>query len=428
MDRREFLANGVAFGAAVGLPTIVPGGVLGETAPSKRITLGCIGVGRHGAGYNLRSFLQLPDAQVAAVCDVFRSRRERARTIVDAKYGGVGCEAHADFRDVLTRQDIDAVVISTPDHWHVPLSILAAHAGKDVFCEKPTLTIAEGRLLVDVVKRRARVYQGGIEDRSVGIYHRMAELVRNGYIGKLRRIVVTLPGGRDRPVEAPVAVPDDLNYDMWLGPAPEAPYTPSRTAASYWRCIRDYSGGQLADWGAHLIDTAQVANFAERSGPVAVCGVGQFPENSLCNTPVTYKLNYRYANGVEMVVSSGGTAIRFEGADGWIGNAGWRKPLEASSPEILRVAIEPRANKMWPQPLGEHRNFLDCVKTRKPAYYCPEEIHRLSSVMHIGNIAMLLGRKLRWDPEAESFPDDGTANRLRSRAMREPWSLETMGR
>ena len=212
--------------------------------------------GNHGRTYNLPNFLRIAEAQVVAVCDVFKDRRDEAKKVVDEAYGNQDCKTYNDFRDVLARADIDAVVISTPDHWHVPLSILAAKAGKDVFCEKPTLTIDEGHTLIRVIEETGVIYQGGIEDRSVDVYHRLAELVRNGALGKLKKIQVALPAGDLYPKEETVPVPEGFDYEMWLGPAPYSPYTPTKTGQQEWRNQFDYSGGKLTDWGAHLLDTA----------------------------------------------------------------------------------------------------------------------------------------------------------------------------
>ncbi len=421
LTRRRLLA-GMAAAAGAGLvPWVVPSRVLGEDAPSNHVRMGFIGVGGHGHGYNLASFLVLDDARAVAVCDVFASRCKAAKETVDRHYNDQACREYADFRELLAQADIDAVCISTPDHWHVPISLLAVEAGKDVMCEKPTLTIAEGRALAELVERQKAVYQVGLEDRSVIYYHKMAEIVRNGAIGTLKTIRVKLPAGTAYPKEEPVPVPADLDYDRWLGPAPFHPYSPNRTGAMQWRQIRDYSGGLLCDWGAHLLDTAQVGNSAELSGPVEVEGKGVIPENSMATTFVTFELRYRYANGVELFVESGGVAIRFEGTEGWVGNNGWRSPLEASSEDVLRKKFPPETNKIWPLPPSEHRDFLDCVKSRKPTTYTAEAGQRLSTVMHIGNIAMELGRKVTWDPASESFPGDDAANALRSRVEREDW-------
>lgn len=424
MRRRDFIKSAAV---AVATPAIMAkhaSGQQGATpAPSEQITLGCIGVGGHGTGWNLAAFLKLPEARVVAVCDVFRDRRENARDIVNSAYGNNDCKDYVDFRDVLARDDIDAVVISTPDHWHVPMSVMAARAGKAVFCEKPTLTIEQGQVLINEIERTGVVYQGGIEDRSVDIYHRMAELVRNGALGKLERILVALPEGEVFPKEDPVPVPDGLDYDLWLGPAPYTPYTPTKLGAQEWRNNWDYSGGKLTDWGAHLMDTAQIAIFEEHGGPVSINGEGTFPKNAMSNTALEYKIRYQYANGVEMLVKSGGTGIRFEGSDEWIESPAWREPIESSEPNILEAVFARDENKMWPIPPTEHQNFLDGIKGRTTPYYTPTDIHRLSSAMHLGNISMRLGRELIWDPEREAFANDDEATTFLSRPMRAPWSL-----
>lgn len=421
-SRRDVLRATAAVAAA---PFFVPAAALGRegaVAASERVTLGFIGVGWHGHDYNLQTFLNQDDAQVVAVCDAFADRREKAKATVKERRG-YDCETIADFRDLLACDDIDAVVISTPDHWHTPMSMLALEAGKDVMCEKPTYCIAEGRRLVEAVKRHDAVFQVGLEDRSVVYYHRLAELVRNGAIGELKRIEVGLPSGNVFDAEEPADVPEGLDYNMWLGPAPFTPYTPTKLGHWQWREIRDYSGGTLCDWGAHIIDTAQVANFAEETGPIEVQGKGEWPgEGKMGNVPVDYELNYRYANDVEMHVKSGEVAIRFEGTDGWVGNTGWRGALEASDRDLLLQRWDEDENRMWPLPEGEHRNFLDCVKSRQQTTYPAEHAHRLSSVMHIGNISMELGgRKLKWDPDRESFPDDAEANAKRQRPDMRDW-------
>ncbi|MEX0742230.1 MAG: Gfo/Idh/MocA family oxidoreductase, partial [Phycisphaeraceae bacterium] len=360
-SRRTILKAAAAVATA---PLFIPASALGRdgnVAPSERVALGFVGLGTHGHGYNLNHFLSQDDAQVVALCDVFADRRESARQTVKERRNH-DCEKVADFRDLLARDDIDAVVISTPDHWHALLSLMALEAGKDVMCEKPSLSIAEGREVMEAVGRHNAVFQMGLEDRSVVYYHRMCELVRNGAIGELERIDVKLPSGVLFGAEEQAPVPDGLDYEMWLGPAPHHPYTPTRTGAMQWRQIRDYSGGILTDWGAHLLDTAQVGNFAERTAPVEVQGKGVWPpEDAMSEMPLEYELDYRYANGVEMRVESGEVAIRFTGSDGWIGNQGWRGVLQASDEKILRTRVDDENNRMWSRPELEHRNFLDCI-------------------------------------------------------------------
>ena len=422
--RRGFLGGAAA---AVAAPYVITSSALGAggAAPaSERVTMGFIGVGGHGVGRNLRTFLQQPDAQPVALCDVDAKQIPRALNPVRQRFGPeYACQTTHDWREVISRADVDAVMISTPDHWHVPLSLAALKAGKDVICEKPTLTIHEGRVLVETVQRYGAVFQLSTEDRSIAVYHRMAELVRNGRIGKLRRIYVKLPAGPGNPGDAtPKPVPKTLDYDMWLGPAPWAPYCPGRIHWNF-RWITDYSGGQLTDWGAHLLDTAQWGNDTERTGPVEVQGTGKRHVTGLYDTFHQYHIEYKYADGVEMIVDSGGVALKFEGTDGWVGNNGWCGRLEASSPKLLTTVIGPGEIHLFTCRAGEHRNFLDCVKSRRDPYFPAEIGHRCCSVAHIGNIAMELGRKLRWDPQAERFHDDDQANRMRSRAMRSPWHL-----
>ncbi len=425
--RRSFLKQAAAAGATgLALPYIVRASALGKaasTAAGERITVGFIGTGGHGRAVNLKNFLGNADAQAVAVCDVDPNNLNIAREMVNKKYGNTDCAMYSDFRKVLARDDIDAVMISTPDHWHVPISIAAAKAGKDVECEKPTLTIAEGRILCDVMKRYGRVFQWSTEDRAVDVYHRMCELVRNGRIGRIHTIRVELPAGPDTPGNPkPMPVPKGFDYDMWLGPAPWAPYTKDRIHWNF-RWILDYSGGMLTDWGAHLLDGAQWGNDTEHTGPVEVEGKGKFWRDGLYNTAYEYHIEYRYADGVRLIVTSGTPSLRFEGSEGWIGNRGWRALLQAEPKSILDSVIGPNEIHLYTCKAGEQRNFLDCVKSRKDCYFPPEIGQRCFTIAHIGNISMLLGRKLRWDPDNERFVNDEQANRMLSRAMRSPWKL-----
>ena len=426
ITRRRFLrrATGiVAFPYIVSASALAKAGSSRRVAASNRITVGFIGVGSHGIGMNVNSFLANADAQAVAVCDVDANHVEQARNIVNQKYGNNDCAAYKDFREIIYRDDIDAVMISTPDHWHVPMSIMAAKAGKDVECEKPSLTVKEGRALVETMERYKRVFQWSTEDRSVYEYHRMCELVRNGRIGKVHTIHVELPSGPHTPGKAePMPVPKELDYDMWLGPAPWVPYTKDRCHWNF-RWILDYSGGQLTDWGAHLLDGAQWGNNSEYTGPVEVEGKGVFCERGLYDTAKEYRIEYKYADGVRLIVTSGTPSLKFEGTDGWIGNRGWRAPLQAEPKSVLNSVIGPNEIHLYTCKAGEQRNFLDCVKSRKQCYFPAEIGQRCFTIAHIGNISMLLGRKLRWDPEKERFINDDEANRMLSRSMRSPWHL-----
>jgi predicted dehydrogenase len=421
ISRRRFLR---AAATSAALPYLIPARVLGAQSPAKKITVGFIGTGDHGVSWNLTRYLKLPAARVLMVCDVDGARMRRAKAMVDAAYDNEDCAMSKDFREVLARKDIDAVMISTPDHWHTLISVLAARAGKDVQCEKPTLTIDEGKVLIGVIRKHGTIFQTSTEDRSLPEYHRMAELVRNGRIGKLQRIEVILPQQPTVPGDpTPQPVPPDLDWDMWLGPAPFAPYTKDRVHFNF-RWIWDYSGGIICDWGAHLFDTAQWANDSERSGPIDIEAHGTHWEGGLYNTVKDYDVTYRYANGVVMTCKPGNPSIRFIGTAGWVGNVGWRGKVQASTDQILNSRIGPGDLHLYTNPEGEHDDFLKCVKSRTDPYFPVDIGHRVSTVCHLANISLRLGRKLRWDPKAERFEGDPSANDMLSRPRRSPWILE----
>jgi predicted dehydrogenase len=421
LTRRRFLRTTAFVGA---LPCVVPSITLGAAAPSNRINVGFIGTGGHGIGWNLRRYLNFKDVQVRVVCDVDGNRMQKAKAIVDEQYLNQDCATTKDFREVLAREDIDAVMISTPDHWHTLISMLALQAGKDVQCEKPTLTIDEGKLLINSVRRLGKVFQTSTEDRSVPVYHRMAELVRNGRIGHLKKIDVILPRQPNVPGDlTPQPVPPELDWQMWLGPAPFAPYTKDRVHFNF-RWIWDYSGGIICDWGTHLFDTAQWANDTDRSGPVEIQGTGTHWEGGLYDTVKDYDVTYRYANGVVMTCRPGNPSIKFVGTEGWVGNTGWRGPLQASSPTILNSTIGPNELRLYTNPEGEHRDFLDCIRSRKDPYFPVDIGHRVSTVCHLANIAIKVARTLKWDPKKEVFLGDAEANALRQvRPLRDPWKF-----
>ena len=416
-SRRDFVRRA---GLAAAAPMIVSSRVLGAQAPSNQVTMGFVGVGTQGHNVNLRMSLEQDDCRAIAVCDVKPEAREKARHTVNEKYGNTDCIVTDDFRDVLAHKGIDAVCISTPDHWHVPMSLMALEAGKDILCEKPTLSIQEGRKLVDAVKKAGRVFTTGLEDRSLPRYHKLAEAVRNGAIGKLHTIHVGLPF-KDKVWEIlpESPVPEGFNYNLWLGPAPYKPYCENRTHSQCWRQIEDYAAGVLTDWGMHLCDTAQVANFSEDTSPVKVEGTGVIPENALNNVPNKFDLTYTFANGVVMHVQSTKPSIRLEGSDGWCGSNGWNTALMAHDPSIFDKKYED--NKMWACPPREQRNFLDCVRFGAKPTYDAEALHRLSSTLLTGSIAMKLGRPLEWDPEKEEFVNDEEANALRTRPALRDW-------
>ena len=421
-SRRDFLKGSAALAscAVLGFPTIVPSTVFGAKAPSNRIAIGCVGVGGMGM-FNLKGFLQQPNTQIAAICDVDRDHLQKA--LLEA-----GLDASAgvsDFRELIGRDDIDVIVNSTPDHWHVPIPLAAVKAGKDVYCEKPlSLTIQEGRVLADAVRRYGRALQTGSHQRSDAGFRRACELVRNGAIGTLKSILVEIPpNNRQSPPEGwpKQPVPPELNYDFWLGPAPWAPYTEQRCHYSF-RFILDYSGGQMTNWGAHHLDIAQWGHGSDLSGPVRIEGRGEFPDSGLFNTAVTVDLVYTYADGVTLLCKngSGSGGVTFTGDEGRIYVS--RGGLTAQPESLLKTAIKPDGIRLYYS--QDHReNFLECVRNRKAPIASAEIGHRSAALCHLGNIAMLLGKPLQWDPDKEEFVGNDSANRMRFRSMREPWNV-----
>ena len=420
LTRREFIEKTAATAAGVvAAPNWVPA-FAGTTAPSDRITMGCIGVGGMGLT-DLRSFLANDDVRILAVCDVDTERRERAKTVVNEHYQNQDCAAYNDFREVIVREDLDTVLIATPDHWHALISIMAAQAGKDIYCEKPiSVAVAEGRAVVEAMKRYGRVYQSGTQRRSIGCFRFAVDVARSGMIGRLHTMYTYLSQGLTCGNEPPQPIPPGFDYDMWLGPAPYEPYTPRRCHGSF-RWIYDYSGGQLTDIGAHFNDLAQWGRDSELSGPIRYEGRAEFPTEGLFNTPVRYRVEATYADGVKLIFhDTSPRAVRFEGSEGWIsvdddGN------VDAMPKSILRKRRIMKQNYAnWD---GHHRDFLNCVRTRGKPIAPPEVAQRSTTTCHIGNICLRLGRPLRWNLEAERFVDDPDADRMLVRAMRAPWHL-----
>ena len=438
ITRRDLLRGGVASAAAWCCPYLLPGPAWGRSikaAPSERIAVGMIGVGRQTVSYNLKSFLHSPDTQVVAVCDADSWRMEQARQTVEKHYGKErasgayrGCSTYGDFRELLARDHVDAVMISTPDHWHVPMSLAAVQAGKDICCEKPlTRTIAEGRRLSDAVTRHRRVFRTDSEFRSIGVFHRACELVRNGRIGRLETIRVGVPAGDDVdcPPSPEMPVPKELDYERWQGPAPRAAYTQNRVhppkgyGRPGWMRVLAYCDGMITNWGAHLNDVAQWGHDTDRTGPVEVEGRGVYPPaGSLWNVMKTFEVNYRYADGVRMVYKTDTAYAHFEGTEGWIRAHFGRRGIEAQPASLLDSKIGPRETHLLLK--NEKTDFIDAVKTRGQTLEDAEVGHRTTSLCHLGHIAIRLGAKLRWDPDAERFIDNEEANRWIDRPMRRP--------
>jgi len=430
LTRREFLKCSAAAAA------IVPACVFGAEAPSNRILVGCIGVGRMGLG-DMKEVLGFEQAQVVAVCDVDSRRVKHAKGLVETHYSGQsttgtykGCATYKDFRNLLARDDIDAVLISTPDHWHALPAIAATKAGKDIFLQKPlTLTIREGRVLSDTVCRYGRVFQVGSQQRSDSRFRFACELVRNGRIGKLQTVKVGFGVDPSTGPQPSMPVPEQLDYDMWLGPAPWAVYTEKRVhpqdgyGRPGWLRIADYGAGMITGWGSHHNDIAQWGMGTELSGPVEIEGQAEYPKDGLWDVHGAFRIEYTYANGVKVICADNKKnkqGILFEGTEGWVYVK--RGEIDAQPKSLLTSTIGP--NEIHLHKSNNHKaNFLECIKSRSGTVAPVEIGHRSCSVCLLGEIAMRLGQKLKWDPETEQFNNNEEANRMLSRPMRSPWQV-----
>jgi predicted dehydrogenase len=427
LTRRRFLKTATVVGAVCAAPTVVPASALGaegRAAPSERIHVGMIGLGRQAKFYNIRQFLEMPEVQVVAVCDVDSWRLANGRRQVEEAYATKspsgdykGCDTCKDFRDILARKDVDAVMISTPDHWHTPMALAAMEAGKDVSLEKPiTRCIAEGRRLADAAKRLHRVFRVDSELRSYKHIVYAAELVRNGRIGTVQAVTVGVPGDDvGCPAQPEMPVPPELDYDMWQGPAPRAPYTEFRVTKpkAYdrpgWMRHLYYCDGMITNWTTHWNDGAMFATGLERTGPVEIEGTGSYPPpESLWNVLLKFNVTMRFANGVRWTYHTEKPFFKIEGTDGWI-YADYQK-LDASQPSILTSKIGPNETHFYVK--SDKQDFIDCVRSRGETLEPAEVGHRVTSLGHLGQIAIRLGQKLTWDPGKERFIDNDAANAL----------------
>jgi predicted dehydrogenase len=447
--RREFIRRAAATGVAtLTLPHIIRSSALGadgSVAASKRVTLGVIGTGNQGTN-DLRAFLSDERVHVIAVCDVNRETdgywngavagRDPAKRIVEGHYAAKapsgtykGCDTYEDFRELLARRDLDAVLIATPDHWHAILVVEAAKARKPIYSQKPlSLTIAEGRAMSDAVKKHKVTFQCGSQQRSDRNFRHACELVRNGRIGKLHTIKVGQPSGhpdfgKNGQRKAPEPIPTGLHYDFWLGPAAWAAYAPARVGVNF-RWNLDYSGGQVTDWGGHHPDIAQWGMGTDHTGPVEIKNAkGTFPPRTeLWNTATEYSFECIYQNGVKMIVSDKHKmGVTFEGSEGSVYVT--RGAFETNPPSLWDSQIGPSEIHLY-ESKNHYRNFIDCILAKKETIAPCEVAHRSITIAHLGDIAMLLGRDLKWDPAKERFVGDDAANRMLSRPYRAPWKLE----
>ncbi len=459
MSRRNYLKTTLA--GATGLfmfPTIVPSSVFGKNAPSNKINIGQIGFGRIAQSHNLPRTMVNDEARVIAVCDVDTNRMRKGKQFIENWYSEnkdrdnyVDVRMYANYRELLAQQDIDAVIISTPDHAHLMPCIEASIAGKDIYMEKPmSLTVEDGRVMSDILHRNGTVFQLGSQQRSINPwfqFKRACEFVRNGRIGSLHTIKVGLPGDPPGGDPAPMPVPDHFNYDAWLGTTPQVPYTEQRVhpqndfSRPGWLRCEQFSAGMITGWGTHHIDTAHWGMGTEYTGPVEIEAEAHFPTEDpdykgLWDVHGDFRVEAKYANSVTMIVSGEfPNGIRFEGEGGWVfvsrGSAvtddepdpgDTEAPFRASNPALLRSEIGPDEIHL-PESEEQHKSWLECIKSRKRTVAPPEVAHRSCTTCLISHIAMKLPRKLYWDPLNERFRNDDEANAMLSRSHRYPYKI-----
>ena len=443
INRREL----IALGAAVGIPAIVPSTVFGKASPAERVNIGLIGCGGISRYYHRNYLKRMADVRIIAVCDAYTSRREKAVTELNGHYGGQFTKAYADFREVLARSDVDAVIVAAHDNWHTPMSIAAVHAGKDVFCQKPlALDLSHTAILRKAVNDKKRVFQFGTQYRSMKRWRLMVELVRNGYIGQLKQIHVwsrdvlhdaqryhVKPYGSTQEIP----VPEDLDYDAWMGPSPMVPYTADRcTNWGGYHCP-ETSLGFVAGCGIHPMGIAQWGNKTDHTSPIHYEGTGSVPREGIYRTLERWDVTCRYDNGVTLrfmndrtaksVVAKyqpakwrAGDGVVFHGADGWIGN--FSGGFYASNQKLWKAPLKPDDERL-PVATEHNRNFIDCVKSRAETM-CPVEMAiRCDTICHLTNVAARTGRAVRWDPKTERIIGDAEASRMITRPYRKKWKV-----
>lgn len=451
MSRRDCLKkSAIGMTGAVFMPAIVPSTVFGKNAPSNKINIGQIGFGRIARSHDLPETLKHDVSRVIAVSDVDSKRAQLGKEYVEKWYSDkkgkkkyVDVKMHQDYREMLLNKDLDAVIISTPDHWHARPAIEAALQGKDIYLQKPTsLTVAEGRALSDAIKQQGVILQVGTQQRSTPQFRIAAELVRNGRIGKLHTVKIGLPGDPSGPEAPEMPVPKNLDYDMWLGSTPEAYYTEMRVhpqngfSRPGWLRCEQFGAGMITGWGQHHIDSAHWGMDTEYTGPVEVQAVAEFPKSGLWDVHGDFMVKARYENDLSMYITGGYTnGIRYEGTEGWIfvsrgsysatasdpvSKEKSSKALDASNRDILTSAIKKNEIHLYKSE-DQHGNWLDCIKTRKEPISPAEMGHRTCTVCLISHIAIKLSRKLYWDPTNEKFRDDDEANAMLMRPQRSPW-------
>lgn len=454
MKRRNFIQkSALSTAAVVSFPSIVPASVFGKEAPSNKINVAQIGCGRIARSHDMPETMKFDKARMIAVCDVDRNRAEDAKKLVNSIYkkktgkdNYVETRVYDDYREMLLNKDVDAVIISTPDHWHAQPAIEAAHAGKDIYLQKPTsLTLLEGQQLVKAVRKNQVVLQVGTQQRSMPQFRIAAELVRNGRIGKLHTVKVGLPGDPSGPEAPEMPIPKNLNYDMWLGSTPEVPYTeigvhPQKGySRPGWLRLEQYGAGMITGWGQHHFDSAAWGMNTEHTGPISVEALAEFPTSGLWNVHGDFMVKAEYANGITMITSGGYTnGIKYIGEDGWIfvsrgsytasasdpvAKDKSSKALNASDPALLESKIGENEIHLY-HSKDQHGNWLECIESRKDPISPVEIGHRACSVCLISHIAMKMDKKLHWDSEKERFTNDEGANALLRRPQRYPYGTD----
>jgi len=451
-SRRTFLKTSLGAAAAVGFPTIVPSSVFGQLSPSNRINVGAIGVGRISRVHDLPAIWKYDQAHIMAVCDLDANRVELGKKLINDYYSQKtgkpydGVTGYHHYRDLLANKDIDAVVISTPDHQHAIIAVDAVHAKKDVYLQKPaSLTISEGRHMSDQVTASKQILQVGSQQRSWKQFYRACELVRNGRIGDIKHVEIGLPGDPAGGNATHMPVPEGFQYDAWLGSTPEIYYTMDRVMPTKdfsrpgWLRMEQFGAGMITGWGAHHVDTAHWGMNTELTGPIEIWGTAEFPTSGLWNVHGKFLTHAIYANGITMDISGYfPNGIKWYGTKGWIfvtrdemttptataGETAKIEPLMASDPKILTSVIGPNEIHLY-QSDDQHGNWLDCIKSRK-APTAPAEIgHRACSTCLLHHIAMKASRHLHWDPVKERFINDDAANAKLSRPQRVPYVMST---
>ena len=453
-SRRTFLKTSLSAAVAVGFPTIVPSSVFGQDAPSNRINIGAIGVGRISRVHDMPGVWKYTTGarnnRILAVCDLYAARVEQGKQLLNGVYSkqaGKDYNAtlgYSDYRELLSNKEIDAVIISTPDHQHARLAVAAVRAKKDVYLQKPaSLTISEGRFMSDHVMSSSQILQVGSQQRSWKQFHRACELVRNGRIGDIQHVEIGLPGDPSGGNPDKMPIPAGFNYDAWLGSTPEVYYTVDRVMPQQgfdrpgWLRMEQFGAGMITGWGAHHVDTAHWGMNTEHTGPVEVWGTAEFPNHGLWDVHGPFKTDSVYANGITMSISGD-----YPNGIKWIGTKGWLfvtrdqqasptataadkanvDPLVASDPKILSSVIGPNEVHLYTSD-DQHGNWLDCIRSRQAPTATAELGHRACSTCLVNHIAMKTKRKLHWDPAKERFNDDDEANSMLSRPQRAPYIL-----